>query len=271
MTCISIILVNYNGVDFLYDCLYSIKQFVEDSNYEVIIIDNASSDNSIKVIEDNFPLFRLICSPNNLGFGKANNLAVKYSRGEHLLFLNTDTILTENTPKILLDYLRKHEDIGAIGGRLTFKDGSFQLSYGKLPNLLVEFFYKIRVALDNKWHQIFSDFYDKKYSRVKTVDWITGACLMIRRDVFQDLNGFDESFFMYFEDIDICKRINESGFKVLYYPETTLIHLLGGSGRSMKKGINTYYRESQLHYYQKHLGQFQTKVLKLYLRFSGRI
>ena len=263
-------MVNYNGSNCIYQCLDSINKIASSCFYEVIIVDNCSTDNSIEIIKNSFPAVKLICSDNNLGFGKANNLAFSYAKGNHLLLLNTDTILIENTPKILSDYLQQNQDIGAISARITFEDGSYQLSGGRLPNLAIEFLDKIRYGVDRKWHHIFSKLYDRKYSIIKEMGWLTGACLMMRRDVFEQLGGFDESFFMYFEDKDICKRVNEAGWKVVYYPQTSLIHLLGGSSQDIKKSANTYYRDSQLYYYQKHLGTFQTAVLKLYLRLSGK-
>jgi len=271
VTCLSIILVNYNGSDFLHDCLNTVEIFFDQYQYEVIIVDNFSEDDSIRLIQDNFPLFKLICSPTNLGFGKANNLAVQYSRGKHLLFLNTDTILTENTPKILSDYLKRNKDTAIIGSRVAFKDNSYQLSAGNLPSLAVELLDKIRYSLDNNCHSLFSKFYDRQYSKVQEVGWVTGACLMMRRDVFEQIGGFDENFFMYFEDKDICKRVKKLGYKVIYHPKTTIIHLLGGSSHGIKKSVNKYYRDSQLYYYQKHLGKFQTNILKLYLRISGKV
>jgi len=270
MISFSIILVNYNGAKFLYECLDSIKQYVNSCIYEVIIVDNCSTDDSVKIIKE-FPSFKLICSQDNLGFGKANNLAVRHSQGEHLLFLNTDTILIENTPQILSAYLTHNQNVGVVSSRLTFQDGSYQLSCGKLPNLAVEFLYKLRAELDRKWHYIFSNFYNKLYSQELEVEWVTGACMMMRRDVFVKLEGFDESFFMYFEDKDICKRVKELGYKVIYYPQTTIIHLLGGSSHGIKKSANKYYRDNQLYYYQKHLGKFQTIMLKLYLRLSAKV
>jgi N-acetylglucosaminyl-diphospho-decaprenol L-rhamnosyltransferase len=268
---VSIILVNYNGAKFLGECLNSIEKNIGDFAFEVIIVDNFSTDDSAKNIKFNFSSATLICSQSNLGFAKANNLAVNHSIGEYLLFLNTDTILIEDTPSILLDYLTQHQDVGAVSPRITFRDGSYQLSCGKLPNLAIEFIDKIRYGLDQKWHHIFGDLYNQQYSTIQEMGWLTGACLMIRRDVFDQVGGFDESFFMYFEDKDICKRVHEAGWKVVYYPKTSLIHLLGGSSSGVQKSINTYYRDSQLYYYQKHLGEFQTAILKLYLRLSGKV
>jgi N-acetylglucosaminyl-diphospho-decaprenol L-rhamnosyltransferase len=267
---LSIILINYNGAAVLHDCLSSIENHTDFCNRELIIVDNSSADSSIKIIQENFFSVVLIRSPVNLGFGKANNLAVKHSQGEHLLFLNTDTILIENTPQILSNYLTQNQDVGAVSARITFADDSYQLSCGKLPNLAIEFIDKIRYGLDQKWHRTFSRIYDRQYSTVRKMGWLTGACLMIRRDVFEQLGGFDETFFMYFEDKDICKRVSEAGWKVVYYPKTSLIHLLGGSSQGAKKSVNTYYRDSQLYYYQKHLGKFQTAILKFYLRISGK-
>jgi N-acetylglucosaminyl-diphospho-decaprenol L-rhamnosyltransferase len=271
MNDLSIVLINYNGSIFLNECLNSIQKMTNHCHYEAIVVDNCSTDDSTKIIKDKFPSFQLICSQTNLGFGKANNLAVKYSQGKYLLFLNTDTILTENTVKILSDYLDRHEDVGAIGSRVVFEDSSYQLSAGKLPSIGIELIDKIRYALDRRWHSSISDFYSKQHSQVAEVGWVTGACLMMRRDLFDRIGGFDEKFFMYFEDKDLCKRVREAGFKVIYYPHTSIIHLLGGSSQGVKKSVNTYYRDSQLYYYQKHLGRFQTGVLKLYLRISGKI
>ena len=271
MAYLSIILVNYNGSKFIYNCLNSLTQMGNDCDQEIIIVDNCSTDNSVEIIKDNFPEFKLISSQTNLGFSKANNLAVNHAQGKHLLFLNTDIILTESTPKLLSDYLEQHQYIAAIGARIIFEDGSYQLSSGKLPNLAVELIDKIRYGLDRQWHQLFSCLYDRQYSKIREVEWVTGACLMICRDVFEQIGGFDESFFMYFEDKDICKRVRDAGFKVVYYPRTSLIHLLGGSSKGVKKSVNTYYRDSQLYYYQKHLWRFQTEVLKFYLRLSGKV
>ena len=271
MVFLSIILVNYNGSNFLFECLDSIEKVKISLTYEVIVIDNNSTDNSIQIIKTNFPSAILICNQANSGFGAANNLAAKYCKGKYLLFLNTDTILIENTPRILLDYLKQNEDVGVVSPRITFRDGSYQLSCGRLPNIAIEFLDRIRYRLDQKWHHVFGNLYDKQYSSIQEMGWLTGACLMMSRDVFEQIGGFDESFFMYFEDKDICKRVYEAGWKVVYYSQTSLIHLLGGSSSSVKKSANTYYRDSQLYYYQKHLGKFQTALLKIYLRLSGKV
>lgn len=268
---ISIILVNYNGINVLINCLNSLEKFINQDNYEIIMVDNNSQDNSPDMIENQFPNIKLIKLPKNIGFGAGNNAGAKIATGEVLFLLNTDTILIENTPQILANYLHQNQDVGVVSSRITFEDGSYQLSCGKLPNLIIEFIDKLKYTLDRKWHSFFSTWYDKQYSSVKEVGWVTGACLMIRRDIFEKLGGFDESFFMYFEDKDFCKRVNDAGFKVIYYPKTSLIHLLGGSSQSVKKSVNNYYRDSQIYYYQKHLGKFQTTILKLYLRLTGKI
>lgn len=268
---ISIILVNYNGAEILPECLYSLEKYINKNNSEIIVVDNNSQDNSIDIIENQFPNIKLMKLPKNVGFGAGNNVGAKIATGEFLFLLNTDTILIENTPQLLSNYLHQNEDVGVVGSRITFKDGSYQLSCGNLPNIIIEFIDKIRYSLDKKWHSIFSTLYDKQYSSVQEVGWVTGASLMIRRDIFEKLGGFDESFFMYFEDKDICKRVHDTGFKVIYYPKTSLIHLLGGSSQSMKKSVNSYYRDSQVYYYQKHLERFQTEILKLYLRLTGKV
>lgn len=268
---VSIILVNYNGAEILPECLYSLEKYINKNNCEIIVVDNNSQDNSIDIIENQFPNIKLMKLPKNVGFGAGNNVGAKIATGEFLFLLNTDTILIENTPQLLSNYLHQNEDVGVVSSRITFQDGSYQLSCGNLPNIMIEFIDKIRYSLDKKWHSIFSTLYDKQYSSVQEVGWVTGACLMIRRDIFEKLGGFDESFFMYFEDKDLCKRVHDTGFKVIYYPKTSLIHLLAGSSQSMKKSVNSYYRDSQVYYYQKHLERFQTEILKLYLRLTGKV
>ena len=270
MAILSIILVNFNSSNFIKECLESLNGFIEYLDCEVIIVDNCSTDNSPNFIKENFPEFKLICNQDNLGFGKANNLGFVNSQGNYLLFLNTDTILIENTLEILFKHLEDNPNIGIVGSRIIFVNGRYQLSYGNLPNIFFELIDKIRYAIDDRFHSLLSEFYDDWHLRTQEVGWVTGACFMMRRDVFEQVGGFDENFFMYFEDKDLCKRVKELGYKVVYYPKTTIVHLLGGSSHGIKKSVNKYYRNSQLYYYQKHLGKFQTNILKLYLRLSGK-
>lgn len=269
---VSIILVNYNGAGFLRKCLNSITEQARDIEYEIILVDNASTDESQQIIKPEYPTVKLIESNENLGFSRGNNLGAQYAVGEYLLFLNTDTYLIENSIRILSQYLSSHANVAVVGSRLLFEDRSFQLSAGHLPNVLVECGDKIRHGFDQMFHALSSGLNSSLFSKAKEVGWVTGACMMVRKDVFGEVGGFDENIFMYFEDKDLCKRIADLGWKVMYCPTTSVVHLLGGSSSSREKEAGSeHYRASQVYYYRKHLGSFQSFLVASYLRLAGKI
>ena len=269
---VSIILVNYNSSALLRQCLKSIYEQTKEIPFEIIVVDNASSDNSREIVCSEFSNVQLIKSAENLGFSRGNNLGASLAKGTYLLFLNTDTILFENSIKVLSDFLDKHPDVGAIGPKILFEDGCFQLSSGRLPNLFREFIDKIVYSLARKWRKVICPLLERWHNTAKSVGWLTGACLMVRQSAFSQVNGFDENLFMYFEDKDLCKRINASGWQIMYYPSTSTIHLLAGSSSSVdKQKINGLYRTSQLYYYRKHLGRLQFTIVRWYLRATGNL
>ncbi|MFN3532200.1 MAG: glycosyltransferase family 2 protein [Candidatus Brocadia sp.] len=269
---VSVILVNYNSAALLRQCLKSIYEQTKEIPFEVIVVDNASSDNSRQIVRSEFPAVQLIESSENLGFSRGNNLCASMAKGAYLLFLNTDTILFENSIKMLADFLDEHPEVGAVGPKILFENRCFQLSSGRLPNLLGEFFDKIVYFLARKWSTVMCPLLERLHTATKAVGWLTGACLMVRQKAFVQVSGFDEKIFMYFEDKDLCKRINSSGWQIIYYPLTSIIHLLAGSsGNVDKQKINKFYRTSQLYYYHKHLGRLQSAILRWYLRATGKL
>lgn len=269
---VSIILVNYNSAGLLRQCLKSIYEQTQDISFEVIVVDNASSDESRQIVRSEFPAVQLIESSENLGFSRGNNLGVKLAKGTYCLFLNTDTILFENSIKALADFLDTHPEVGAVGPKILFEDRCFQLSAGRLPNLFGEFLDKIVYFLARRWRLVICPMLERRHNATKTVGWLTGACFMVRHNAFLQVRGFDEKIFMYFEDKDLCKRINSSGWQIMYHPLTSIIHLLAGSSGSIdKQKINGLYRTSQLYYYRKHLGRLQTVLLQWYLRATGKL
>lgn len=269
---VSVILVNYNSSALLRQCLKSIYEQTKDISFEVIVVDNASSDNSRQIVRSEFSGVQLIESSVNLGFSRGNNLGARSAKGTYLLFLNTDTILFENSIKVLAEFLDGHPKVGAIGPKILFEDRYFQLSAGRLPNLFREFIDKIVYSLARKWRKVVCPIVERWHNTTKAVGWLTGACLMVRQRAFLQVNGFDEEIFMYFEDKDLCKRINSSGWQIMYYPLTSIIHLLAGSSCNVNQQmVNKLYRTSQLYYYQKHLGRLQAGTVRLYLRATGNL
>ena len=260
---VSIILVNYNGADVLPDCLNSLNKFIPKHNCEIILVDNDSQDNSIDLVTDNFPDTKIIRMSRNCGFGAGNNAGAKIAQGKFLFLLNTDITLNNNILPHLLDLMENRLDVGIIGTKLLFPDQSFQLSVAPAISIQGEF-------ISRKLHKIaankeYLQQVEKKYIFIQELDWVSGASLFICTELFHDLGGFDETFFMYFEDADLCQRVINKGYKVLYTPEVSLIHI---RGHSMKKNADVMaveYRRSQIYYYQKHRPQWESFILKVYL------
>lgn len=269
---VSIILVNYNSAALIRQCLRSIYEHTKEISFEIIVVDNASADDSRQVVRSEFSGVRLIESPVNLGFSRGNNLGAGAAKGRYLLFINTDTILFENSIRMLAEYLDAQPGVGAIGPKILFEDRCFQLSAGRLPCLLREFTDKIVYSLARKWRKVICPLLERRYNATKEVGWLTGACMMVRHSAFSQVNGFDENIFMYFEDKDLCKRIHVSGWQIIYYPVTSMIHLLAGSSGTIDtRKVNELYRASQVYYYRKHLGMLQSILLRWYLRATGKL
>jgi GT2 family glycosyltransferase len=238
MVDVSIVIVNYNNCDLLYNCLISIFKFSENIKYEIIISDNGSTDESLAMLRLNFPNVIIIENKVNLGFGAANNKGACLAQGKYILFLNSDTRLLNNAVGLFFSFadlykcsilggyllddkeniIHSHENFSSPGK--TF----IRLVYLSFPAL-----YTIKKFIAPK--KII------KYDDVKCqeVQYVTGADLFIRRDVFISLNGFDEKFFMYFEDDDLCRRANQKGYKAYVIPGPKIIHLEGKSSNTLHK------------------------------------
>jgi len=263
---ISIILVNYNGADVLIDCLNSLEKFIPRDNCELIVVDNNSQDNSLDILNDKFPHIKLIKLSKNVGFGAGNNAGAKVAKGEFLFLLNTDTILTNNILPHLLELMSENPDVGIIGPKLLFPDGSFQISFSPEISIKGEFAARKlhkNAENKNKLHIIEQDFQD-----IQEVDIVVGAAFFIRADLFNLLGGFDEKFFMYFEESDLCQRVRTKGYKVLYTPHVSLIHIRGYSVNKISNKMAVEYRRSQIYYYHKHRPMWEILLLRIYLLFK---
>jgi GT2 family glycosyltransferase len=263
---ISIILVNYNGADVLIDCLNSLEKFIPQDNCEIIVVDNNSQDNSVDILNDKFPHIKLIKLPKNVGFGSGNNAGAKVAKGEFIFLLNTDTILESNILPHLIELMSENPDVGIIGPKLLFPDKSFQISFSPEISIKGEFTARKlhkNAENKNKLHIIEEDFQD-----IKEVDIVVGAAFFIRADLFNLLGGFDEKFFMYFEESDLCQRVRNKGYKVLYTPHVSLIHIRGYSVNKISNKMAVEYRRSQIYYYHKHRSMWEILLLRIYLLFK---
>jgi GT2 family glycosyltransferase len=256
---VSIILVNYNGADILLDCLNSLEKFIPSDSCEIILVDNNSQDNSVNIVEDKFPNINLIKLPHNIGFGAGNNAGAKIAKGKFLFLLNTDVILTDNILPHLLELISTNSEIGIIGPKLLFPDGSFQVSFSPEIGIAGEF--KAKTIREES-------IIEQDYQDVKEVDIVVGAAFFIRADLFNLLGGFDEQFFMYFEESDLCQRVKNQGYKILYTPHVSLIHIRGHSVKKILNKMALEYRRSQIYYYHKHRPIWEISILKIYLLFK---
>jgi hypothetical protein len=258
---LSVILVNYNDRAHLDNCLSSVEENSQGIDFEIIIVDNNSTDGSQEFILKNFPRVRLLLNSENFGFSKANNQAIKQSRGEFILFLNTDTVIYPGALRLLLQELKSNPKFGAIGPALFPKKNAYQVSFGGSVNFFSQVFQKY---FFNGYYRLIL----RISQRQREVAWLSAACLLVRRQALEEVGFFDENFFIYFEDIDLCVRIKKRGWKLIYLPTARVFHA-GGITTATKKLQSRYeYRRSQLYFYQKHNSRISLLLLRIYLRMK---
>ncbi|MBW4474002.1 MAG: glycosyltransferase family 2 protein [Stenomitos rutilans HA7619-LM2] len=260
---VSIILVNYNGSDVVVNCLRSLLQFLHTIPYEIVVVDNASTDDSATLISENFPTVQLLKQRENQGFGAGNNVGAKHAQGEFLFFLNTDTLLTNNVLPPLVMLMKEHPEVGIIGTKLLNTDGSLQSSIASEISIAGE--YQTLKQLKQFNNPQYREMIEQRFAQVQIVDIVIGAAFFIRKSLFEALNGFDEAFFMYFEESDLCQRARDRGWQILYTPEVSIIHLGGYSVDKVSDRMRLEYRRSQLYYYRKHRSVWEQAVLRCYL------
>lgn len=244
---LSVIIVNYNVKEFLRGALKSVFRSLEVGGLsgEVIVVDNNSTDESVAMLRAEFPEVILFDSPTNLGFGKANNLALRHAKGDYLLLLNPDTIVGEDTLRKMVDFMRAHPETGMSGCKLLNADGSFQLSCRRgFPTPWASFTKLFGFSTFFPKSKLFSQYHltylpvDETYE----VDALSGAFMLLSREAYERTGGFDEAYFMYGEDLDLCYRVKESGLSVYYVPVTATIHFKGESTkRSALNEVKVFY------------------------------
>ncbi len=262
---ISVITVSTNSKEHIRHCLESLRAKTSGVEYEVIVVDNASMDGTPEMVKTEFPWAKLIENQRNLGFGAANNRGAAIARGEVLCFFNDDTIQTQNTLKAVYDKMMGDPTIGVLGFHLTFSDGSHQDSVRRYPT------WRDQAVILTKLHNFFPGLpsikrylaKDMEYATEQDVDQLMGACMVIRADVFRKSGGFDEKFFVWFEEVDLEKRIREQqGLRVVYSPLTEMIHVKGATfGKVMSLTGQKWFNQSMRRYFWKHHGFVQTAFL----------
>lgn len=267
---VSILIVNYNTKDLLKQLLISIRENVRKVSFEVIVVDNNSNDGSCELIKNRFSDVNLIINESNVGFSKANNQAAKLAKGKYLLFLNSDTIICENALERMVAFLEKEESTAVVGCKLLNKDNSLQRSCGIFPNLQTEFYFRTFLNRVFPTSKIFGSFKlgSWDYSSISQVDWVSGACLMIRKKIFDEIGGFDEQLYMYYEDADLCLRVKKLGLKIYFIPDAYLYHLYGGSWHSNREIPIVNSCISSIYFFRKHHKKWKIHILKILILFE---
>jgi GT2 family glycosyltransferase len=270
MGSISVIIVSWNARNFLRDCLTSVYKTGGAVLHEVIVVDNASSDGSPEMVVEQFPQVKLIHAGGNLGFAKANNLAIQQATGSMLALINSDVIVHPECLQTLVAYVDSNPDVGLAGPKVFGRDGLIQYSCGKLPtvwNSACRFMGLDRIL--GRW-ELFSGFQMRHldYGRRSEVGVLSGCFWLSRRSAVEKVGGLDERFFFYAEDIDWCKRFKDAGWKIIFEPAATAIHFGGGSSGNAPLRYSIEMLRGNLIYWKKHHGNFGRSVF--YLLISTR-
>ncbi len=250
---LSVVIVSFNTREMTLRCLRSLYADIEGLESEVWVVDNASHDGSVEAIRQAFPDVKLIASERNLGFGAANNRALEQACGRFFLLLNSDAFPLLGAIATLLKYLEERPEVGAVGPRLLNGDGSLQPSCWKFPSPPRAWAEAVGLAALLPDHPVFGDYFRWAHDSERHVDFVIGACVLLRREVYEAVGGFDESFFLYAEETDWMKRMHEAGWPIAFVPQARVTHL-GGASSGSKPGLNPLFFEGQDRFIAKHFG-----------------
>jgi len=269
---LSIIIVSYNNAATIGDCLKSIFDYLPDSSLEVFVVDNASVDGTMEIVK-NFSQVRPIKNHQNLGFAKANNQAIKKSAGEYILLLNADAKLTPGSVEGMVSFMDSNRKVGILGPKLLFPSGGVQEEVTLFPTLAPMVAWLLRLHRFSFFRRLWplSAYLCKgmNYGKTQEVDHLMGSALLIRRKVFDEIGLLDEDFFFWFEETDFCKRAKEAGWKVVYYPNAEVMHLVGSSTRRFSPfKIQNLWNRSLITYFKKHGRPWEVWILRLFFPAS---
>lgn len=267
---LSIIIVNYNSKDYLRRCLNSIletrdPELVQKVKIEIIVVDNGSSDGSADMIKKEFPEVKLIENEENLGFAAANNIGINRAATEDVLILNPDTEVSKNLLHTLLDIASRYKNLGALGSKILNPDRSLQFSCGCFPTLLNVIADRIPIVRDFFPTQLIrqKSFYESE----QRPDWVSGVCLLLSKSAFKDVGGFDEGYFLYVEEVDLCYRLKKSGYSVVYTPQVELVHHYQGGSSERKKQKSRLMRKGLQRFFRKYRGGLESTLFSLLMRY----
>ncbi|MBE3132571.1 MAG: glycosyltransferase family 2 protein [Acidobacteria bacterium] len=267
---LAIIIVSYNARDDLDRCLRALHAAPPRVSHEIVVVDNGSSDGSPEVARAGWPGLRVIDAGGNLGFSRANNLGIRATSGRLILLLNSDTVTPPGAIDRLVAELETYPDAAVAGPRLVDARGRPEISFGRMMTPVSELRQKSLGRLYDAGVPVVVSWVRRWASRVHRPDWVSGACLLVRRADAERVGLLDERFFMYAEDVDFCASIRAAGRAVLFTPAAEVVHLRGRSARHAPAAAEQLYRLSQLAFYTKHHPRW-VPWLRAYLRARGRL
>jgi GT2 family glycosyltransferase len=267
---LSIVIVSFNTRGDLERCLASLVACPPSIPHEIIVVDNASSDGSVEAVRRRWPSIRVITQAVNGGFAVANNVGIRASSGSMVLLLNSDCVVTEGAIDRLTERLRAHPDAAVAGPRLVDGNGRTELSFGRMISPWTELRQKVigrayerNLAPAVRW-------LNRASAGEHSVDWVSGAALLVYRADAEAAGLLDERYFLYTEDVDFCAAIRARGRKILFTPAAAITHLRGRSRATVPGAMNAAYRRSHLAFYEKH-HPYWAPLLRIYLRLKGEL
>jgi N-acetylglucosaminyl-diphospho-decaprenol L-rhamnosyltransferase len=262
---VSVVTVSHNVRELVLRSMAALDRERGNTAIEVLLVDSASSDGTTEAVAAAYPWVRVLASRENLGFTGGNNRAMRVARGRHMLLLNPDADVRPGAIARMAGYLDANPDVGAVGPRLLWPDGSTQSSRRRFPDRLTGF---LESTVLQRWFggsALLRRFYmaDQPEDRAHDVDWLVGACLMVRSEAVRRVGVFDDRFFMYSEEVDLCRRIKTDGWRIVYLPDAEVVHHEGKSSEQNLTARDVRFHESRFLYYAKHHGRGWSLMLRV--------
>jgi GT2 family glycosyltransferase len=271
-TSLSVIIVSYNVRDDLRECLTSVYAIDSADTLQVIVVDNGSKDGTVEMVQRQFPQVDLICNRDNIGFPRANNQALDHARGTFTLYLNPDTVVMRETLSTCVRYIREHPDVGLLGCKVTYPDGSIQYECARnFPTLEARiweaFYLHMLFPRHRRFGKTLIGYWDHEDSR--EVPCLVGAFMLSRLTILKALGGMDESVFMFMEDLDLCYRVRTAGWKVFYLSDVAIVHKTGRSQKRYSGSLASTNAEAIYGFFKKHSTPTSARTCRFILLVQG--
>jgi GT2 family glycosyltransferase len=250
---LSIVIICWNDLRVIRDCLRSIYEGTRITDFEIVVSDNGSVDESVEFIRKHYPGVRIVENQQNLGFARGNNAGISASRGEYVLILNPDTIIHEGALDRLVEFADRHPKAGAFGCRVLNSDGTYQVSARLFPTVWRYWVSALGLSRLSSYF-IYEEYPGWRGDKERSIDWQSGCCVMLRGELLKNLGGFDEQFFYHYEEVDLCRRVWNAGHPILFTPEAMITHLGGQSVSRFPVRFEIEKHRSRYRYFYKHFG-----------------